>query len=82
MHRDCEITISTAVNSTDKSQICKLYTRSLAPADFSGVFSKNMMFTVVVKNFFTSPWQPKKLSSEVGPPQLMEYKVIKKSIRF
>ena len=23
------------------------------------------------------PWEPKKLSSEVGPPQVMEYKVIK-----
>ena len=33
-------TLSTAVNSTDRSQVCKLYTRSLAPADFSGVFFK------------------------------------------
>ena len=28
------------------------------------------------------PWEPKKLSSDVGPPQLMDYKVIKKSTRF
>ena len=27
-------------------------------------------------------WEPKKLSSEVGLPQLMEYKVIKKSTSF
>ena len=28
------------------------------------------------------PWQLKKLSWDVGPPQLMEYKVIEKSTRF
>ena len=28
------------------------------------------------------PWEPKKLSSEVGPTQLMEYKVIKKVLNY
>ena len=34
--------------------------------------------SITIRNIILLPWQLKKLSSEVGPPQLMEYKVKKK----
>jgi hypothetical protein len=44
----------------------------------SKIFQSNKLYQRTQRYI---PWEPKKLSSEVGPPQLMEGKVIEKLTR-